>query len=47
MYNFVIFTDSACDLGSKHLDDIGVKHISLTLVYDGDTTEYKNDDIDP
>ncbi|MBQ1183978.1 MAG: DegV family protein [Clostridia bacterium] len=47
MNEFVIFTDSACDLGPKHLNDIGVKHISLTLVYDGDITEYKNDDVNP
>ncbi len=47
MNKYVIFTDSACDLGPAHLDEIGVKHLSLTLVYDGETTEHKNDDINP
>ncbi len=47
MNEFVIFTDSACDLGPEHLKSVGVKHISLTLIYDGDSVEYKNDEIDP
>ena len=47
MNNYVIFTDSACDLGPKHLEEIGVKYLNLTLVYDGDGKEYKNDEIKP
>lgn len=47
MNNYVIFTDSACDLGPTMLSNMGIKSISLTLTYNGDNTEYKNDDIDP
>ena len=47
MNNYVIFTDSACDLTPDYLKNIGVKSLNLTLVYDGDETVYRNDEVDP
>ncbi len=47
MADYIIFTDSACDLGPERLEKLGVKSTSLTLTYDGDSAVYKNDDIDP
>lgn len=47
MANYIIFTDSACDLGPERLSNLGVKCISLTLNYSGDETVYYNDEIDP
>lgn len=47
MKDFCIFTDSACDLGVERLEQMGVKSLSLTLTFNGDGTEYSNDNIDP
>ncbi len=46
MNNYVLFTDSACDLGKELLDGMNVRYANLSLVFDGDTAEYKNDQID-
>ncbi|MBQ3551262.1 MAG: DegV family protein [Clostridia bacterium] len=47
MSNFQLITDSACDLGLDYLKSINVKSVSLTLKFDGEDLELKNDDIDP
>ena len=47
MSNFQLITDSACDLGIDYLNSINVKSVSLTLKFDGEDLELKNDDIDP
>ncbi len=44
--SYIIFTDSACDIKPELLRDWGVEYSSLTFRFDGDPTEYKNDDID-
>ena len=43
MSNFIIHTDSACDIAPAILADWGVKYTSLTFRFDSDDTEYRND----
>ena len=45
MNNYQIVTDSACDLGLELLSELNVRSVSLTLKFDGEETELKNDDI--
>ena len=45
MRDYVIFTDSACDLKPKLLSQWGVPYRSLTFRFDGDEKEYSNDDM--
>ncbi len=45
MNNFQIITDSACDLGLEVLSKLNVKSVSLTLKFDGEDKEYKNDEV--
>ncbi len=45
MCNFQLFTDSACDLGLEILGKLNVKSVSLTLKFDGEDIELKNDEI--
>lgn len=45
MCNFQLFTDSACDLGLEILGKLNVKSVSLTLKFDGEDLELKNDEI--
>ncbi len=45
MNNFQLFTDSACDLGNEILGKLNVKSVSLTLKFDGEDIELKNDEI--
>ncbi len=47
MSNFIILTDSACDLKPEFLEKIGVKFISLSFVFDGEDKIYKNFDLAP
>lgn len=47
MNNYQIITDSACDLGLDYLKSINVKSVSLTLKFDGEDVELKNDEILP
>ena len=42
MANFVICTDSACDLDRELLDSMGVKYADLTFRFDGEDKEYSN-----
>ena len=45
MRDYVIFTDSACDLKPELLSEWGVPYRSLTFRFDGNETEYSNDDM--
>ena len=45
MREYVIFTDSACDLKPELLSQWGVPYRSLTFRFDGDEKEYSNDDM--
>ncbi|MBR2467034.1 MAG: DegV family protein [Clostridia bacterium] len=42
MADFVICTDSACDLDTKVLDSLGVRYAELTFRFDGEDGEYTN-----
>ena len=42
MNNYVIFTDSACDLAPDLLSKWGVECLSLTFRFEGEDKEYKN-----
>lgn len=46
MSNYVIYTDSACDLKPELLKEWGVSYKSLTFRFDDAETEYSNDDMD-
>lgn len=35
MNDYIIFTDSTCDLDAEHIKDLGVKTIPLSFVYEG------------
>ena len=45
MKPYVILTDSGCDIAPELLQEWGVKSISLTFRFDGDETEYANNDM--
>ncbi len=47
MRNYIIYTDSACDMERETLESWGVRSISLSLIFDGTTEELLNDNIDP
>lgn len=47
MDNYVIFTDSACDMESDTLKKWNVKFIDLTLKFDGEDKVYKNSEVEP
>ena len=47
MNNYVIFTDSACDMEPATLKKWNVKCIELTLKFEGDDKIYSNSEIDP
>lgn len=47
MRNYVIFTDSACDLSPELLNEWGVRCIPLTFNFNGDNREYSNYDMEP
>ena len=42
MGEYIIFTDTACDIEPELLSDWGVRFASLTFRFDGDEKEYKN-----
>ena len=46
MNNYVIYTDSASDIGAAELAEWGVKCAHLTFKFDGDDTIYAGDDMD-
>lgn len=45
MNEFVLFTDSACDIAPAILEDWKVESISLSLLFDGEDKEILNSDI--
>ena len=45
MRDYVIFTDSACDIKPELLSQWGVPYRSLTFRFDGEEKEYSNDDM--
>ena len=45
MRDYVIFTDSACDIKPELLREWGVPYRSLTFRFDGEDKEYSNDDM--
>lgn len=45
MNNFVVYTDSGCDIAPELLKEWGVYSSCLTFRFDGDKTEYSNNDM--
>ena len=45
MSNYVIFTDSSCDLSQEMLSQRGVYSTSLTFRFDSDNKEYSNNEM--
>ena len=45
MRDYVIFTDSACDIKPELLSEWGVPYRPLTFRFDGEEKEYSNDDM--
>lgn len=46
MNNYIIFTDSACDINPATLKEWGVESISMTFRFDGEEREYSSDDME-
>ena len=46
MNDFVIFTDSACDIKTPVLSEWGIENIELSFRFEGDDKEYLNSDMD-
>ena len=46
MSNYVIMTDSGCDISEKVLNEWGVKYACLTFMFDGEEEIYSNYDLD-
>ena len=47
MNNYVICTDSACDLSEAVLKEWGVPFCCLSFHFDGEEIEYSNSEMDP
>lgn len=47
MSNYVIMTDSACDLKPEYLEGLGVKLVELTFIFTDDNKTYSNFDLAP
>ena len=45
MRDYVIFTDSACDLDRETLESWGVRYVSLTFSFEGDPKQYGDFDM--
>ncbi len=46
MSEFVLFTDSGCDIKPEILKEWGIPYQNLTFRFEGDATEYTGDDMD-
>lgn len=46
MRDYIIYTDSSCDLPDEMLSKLGVRSASLTFRFTDDNTEYKNSDME-
>lgn len=47
MSDYIIYTDSACDMTPETLAGWGVKYCTLSLTFEGESKVYQNDEIDP
>lgn len=47
MNDYVIYTDSACDIDGKTLKEWGVRHRSLTFLFANSDIQFSNDDMTP
>ncbi len=45
MSNYVIFTDSACDIKQETLNEWGVKYCALSFTFSGEERQYSNYDL--
>lgn len=46
MSDYVICTDTACDIKAPMLEEWGVRYVGMTFTFDGEQTEYSNNDMD-
>lgn len=46
MSDYIIYTDSACDISPEIMKEWGVKCCSLTFHFEGEDREYSNDEMD-
>ena len=46
MSDYIIFTDSACDISEETLNKWGVKYSTLTFVFEGEGKSYSNYDLE-
>ncbi len=46
MADFVIYTDSGCDLDKNTLESLGVKYVEFTFRFEGEDREYRNYEMD-
>ena len=47
MNEYIIFTDSACDIAPELLKEWGVKYQNLTFHFEGEEREYQNEEMAP
>lgn len=47
MNEYIILTDSACDISPKLFKEWGVKVVDLTFTFEGDSTQYSQKDMHP
>ena len=47
MSEYIIYTDSACDVAPELLKEWGVKYQNLTFHFEGEDREYQNEDMAP
>lgn len=45
MNDYIIFTDSGCDIAPEHLKQWGVPYADMTFTFDGEDREYINTDL--
>ena len=45
MNNYIIFTDSACDIDINTLKDWGIEYLELSFMFDGEDKQYYNYDL--
>ena len=46
MSDFIVLTDSACDIKPEILNEWGVEYINLSFHFEGEDKEYSNDEMD-
>lgn len=45
MNEYIVFTDSGCDISAAKLEQWGVQHVSMTFLFEGEDKEYSNTDM--